>query len=79
MGEHTRPDGNDLERAPEEAAIEAWLEESGVDLKIPPSVRADFEHRCKPASPVGASPLARVGARIDRKSVRGDFARRRWI
>ena len=37
MAEHTRPDGNDLERAPEEAAIEAWLEDSGVYLTIPGS------------------------------------------
>lgn len=35
MAEHTRPDGNDLERAPEEAAIETWLEESSVYLTIP--------------------------------------------
>jgi hypothetical protein len=40
MAEHTRPDGNDLERAPEEAAIETWLEESGVYLTIPGSAPA---------------------------------------
>jgi hypothetical protein len=37
MAEHTRPDGNDLERAPEEAAIEAWLEDSSIYLTIPGS------------------------------------------
>jgi hypothetical protein len=35
MAEHTRPDGNDLQRAPEEAAIETWLEESSLYLAIP--------------------------------------------
>jgi hypothetical protein len=35
MAEHAWPDGNDLERAPEEAAIETWLEESSVYLTIP--------------------------------------------
>jgi hypothetical protein len=35
MMERTRPDGDDLERAPEEAAIETWLEESGVYLTLP--------------------------------------------
>jgi hypothetical protein len=35
MAEHTWPDRNDLERAPEEAAIETWLEDSGVYLTIP--------------------------------------------
>jgi hypothetical protein len=35
MGERTWPDGNDLERAPEEAAIDTWLEESSVYLTIP--------------------------------------------
>ena len=35
MPEHTPPDVNELERAPEEAAIETWLEDSGVYLTIP--------------------------------------------
>ena len=35
MPEHTPPDINELERAPEEAAIETWLEESGVYLTVP--------------------------------------------
>ena len=35
MAERTRPDIDDLDRAPEEAAIETWLEDSGVYLTIP--------------------------------------------
>ena len=35
MAERTWPDGNDLERAPEEAAIETWLEDSSVYLTVP--------------------------------------------
>jgi hypothetical protein len=35
MPEHTPPDVNERERAPEETAIDTWLEESGVYLSIP--------------------------------------------
>ena len=35
MPERTPSDVNELERAPEEAAIETWLEDSGVYLTIP--------------------------------------------
>ena len=35
MAEHTWPDGHNRERAPEEAVIETWLEESSVYLTIP--------------------------------------------
>jgi hypothetical protein len=35
MAEQTWPNGNDLERAPEEAEIETWLEDSSVYLTIP--------------------------------------------
>jgi hypothetical protein len=35
MPERTPPDVNERERAPEEAATEKWLEDSGVYLTIP--------------------------------------------
>jgi hypothetical protein len=35
MAGRTRPDRNALERAPEEAEIETWLEDSSVYLTIP--------------------------------------------
>ena len=37
MAERTWPDGNDRERAPEEAAIERWLEDERVYLTVPGS------------------------------------------
>ena len=37
MAEDNRSDHDDLERAPEEAAIETWVEESGVYLRVPGS------------------------------------------
>ena len=35
MPERTPHDVNELERAPEDAAIETWVEDSGVYLTIP--------------------------------------------
>ena len=37
MAERTWPDGNDLERAPEEAVIERWLEDASLYLTVPGS------------------------------------------
>jgi hypothetical protein len=62
MAEHTRWDGNDPERAPEETALDTWVEESGVYLTIPSPVRPDVERRRTPGSPAGARHLRRVGA-----------------
>ena len=62
MPEHPRLDGTDLKPAPEEAAIESWLEDSGVYLTIPganrlrSSVRSPFDRRCDPPSAIGAMP-----------------------
>lgn len=35
MAEQTGPDRNDPERAPEEAAIDTWLDDSSVYLTMP--------------------------------------------
>lgn len=48
MPQRTWPDGNDLERAPEEAAIETWLEESSVYLTIPRPCEAEPYTRTDP-------------------------------
>jgi hypothetical protein len=62
MAEHPRRDGHDLEPAPEEAAIESWLEDSDVYLSIPGAnrlrlpLRSSFDRRRDAPSAVGPMP-----------------------